>query len=114
MIAGVGLIGLTSFMMERKRKEISIRKVFGGSVQQIIIWIYADYLYVIIISTLLAWTIIYVWSSSWLNGFAYKIALSAAYFIWPMLIMVLLLLITTGLQTLAAAKTNPAENLREE
>ena len=114
IIAGIGLIGLSGFMMERKRKEISIRKVFGGSVRQIILWVYTDFLGVIVISTLLAWTIIYIWSDKWLGSFAYKIAISPFYFIWPVFIMVFVLLLSTGLQTLAAAKTNPAENLREE
>lgn len=114
IIAGIGLIGLSGFMMERKRKEISIRKVFGGSVQQIILWVYTDFLGVIVISTLLAWAIIYIWSEQWLGSFAYKIALSPLYFIWPVIIMVFVLLLSTGLQTMAAAKTNPAENLREE
>jgi putative ABC transport system permease protein len=114
IIAGIGLIGLSGFMMERKRKEISIRKVFGGSVRQIVGWIYADFLGVTIVSTLLAWIVIYIWSYRWLSSFAYKITLSPWHFILPVIIMVFVLLLSTGLQTLAAAKTNPAENLREE
>lgn len=114
IIAGIGLIGLSGFMMERKRKEISIRKVYGGSVQQIIAWIYSDFIGVVIIATLIAWAIIYFWSQRWLSGFAYKITLSPMYFVWPVIIMVFVLLLSTGLQTLLAARTNPADNLREE
>ncbi|MBX2946106.1 MAG: ABC transporter permease [Cyclobacteriaceae bacterium] len=114
IIAGIGLIGLSGFMMERKRKEISIRKVFGGSVEQIITRIYIDFIGVVIIATLIAWVIIYFWSQRWLSGFAYKITLSPMYFVWPVMIMVFVLLLSTGLQTLMAARTNPADNLREE
>ena len=114
IIAGIGLIGLTTYLLTRKRKEISIRKVFGSSTSQLITGIYSGYVKMILISTLIAWAISYYWMSSWLNGFAYKAELSLQYFILPAAIMVFVLLLTTFIQTVRASHTNPVENLKDE
>jgi len=113
-IAGIGLIGLTTFLLNRKLKEISIRKVFGGSALQLIGWIYSGYLRVILFATLIAWGLGYYWMNKWLSNFAFKAELTAAHFILPALVMVVILLLTTGIQTIRASRTNPVENLREE
>lgn len=114
IIAGIGLIGLSTYLLNRKLKEISVRKVFGSSTAKLIGLIYSGYVKVVLIATLIAWVLGYYWMSQWLNGFAYRIELRNIYFIAPVIIMVLILLLTTGLQTLKASRTNPVDNLREE
>lgn len=114
LIAGIGLMGLTSHLMERKRKEISIRKVVGGSTWQIVQWIYSSYFGIILIATFMSWILGYFWMNKWLEGFAYKIEMDPSHFISPALIMILLLLVTTGIQTTRASITNPVDNLRED
>jgi putative ABC transport system permease protein len=114
IIAGIGLIGLTTYLLNRKLKEISVRKVFGSSTAQLIGLIYSSYLKVVLVATLIAWFLGYYWMSQWLNGFAYRTELRNIYFIGPAVIMVLILLLTTGLQTLKASRTNPVDNLRNE
>ncbi len=114
VIASIGLIGLTTYLLTRKLKEISIRKVFGSSTRQLITWIYSGYVKIIIISTLLAWSLGYYWMNRWLRGFAFKTELNAFQFAFPVLIMIFILLLTTFLQTVKASRTNPVENLREE
>ena len=114
VIAGIGLIGLTTYLLNRKLKEISIRKVFGSSTAQLVVWIYSGYVKVVLIAALVAWGLGYYWMSQWLNGFAYKTKLHSFYFIVPALIMILILLLTTGIQTLKASRTNPVDNLKDE
>jgi putative ABC transport system permease protein len=114
VIAGIGLIGLTTYLLNRKLKEISIRKVFGSSTTQLVSWIYSGYVKVVLIATLIAWGLSYYWMSKWLSGFAFKTELSAMYFILPALVMILILLLTTGIQTIRASRTNPIDNLRDE
>ncbi|GHN02523.1 ABC transporter permease [Cytophagales bacterium WSM2-2] len=114
IIAGIGLVGLTTYLLNRKLKEISVRKVFGSSTTQLVGLIYSGYVKVILIATLIAWILGYYWMSQWLSGFAYRTELSNIYFFVPALIMVLILLLTTGLQTIKASRTNPIDNLREE
>lgn len=114
IIAGIGLVGLTTYLLNRKLKEISVRKVFGSSTLQLIGLIYSGYIKVVLTATLIAWVGGYYWMSQWLNGFAYRTELRNVYFLMPALIMVLILLLTTGLQALKASRTNPVENLKEE
>lgn len=114
VIAGIGLIGLTTYFLTRKLKEISIRKVFGSSTSEIITLIYSGYFKVVIISGIIAWSFTYYWMSQWLNEFAFKTELSLFQFILPILVMVLVLLLATGIQTLWASRTNPVDNLKDE
>ncbi len=114
IIAGIGLIGLTTYLMSRKLKEISIRKVFGSSTPQLIQRIYSEYIKIILTAILISWSFVYYWMNQWLDGFAYKIELNPLHFILPSFIMIFILLLTTGIQTLNASRTNPIENLREE
>lgn len=114
IIAGVGLIGLTSYLLNRKLKEISIRKVFGSSIAQIVKWVYSGYIPIILISSALAGIAGYFFLENWLNNFSYRIELKLIYFAIPPLIMTILLLITTGFQSVRASWTNPVNYLREE
>ena len=114
IISGIGLIGLSTFSISRKHKEISIRKVFGGSTLQIISQFYSAYLKIILIAVLVSWTLGYYWMSKWLTDFTYKTELSFYHFVTPVFIMTIILLITTGIQTFKASITNPIKNLRDE
>ncbi|HCZ34526.1 MAG TPA: hypothetical protein DHV26_01205 [Cytophagales bacterium] len=114
IIAGIGLIGLTTYLLNRKLKEISIRKVFGSSTPQLVRWIYSGYVKVILIATIIAWSLGYYWMNKWLSGFAFKTELTSIQFILPTLIMISILLLTTAIQTIKASRTNPVENLRNE
>ena len=114
IISGIGLIGLSTFSISRKHKEISIRKVFGGSTLQLIGQFYSDYLKIILIAILISWTLGYYWMNKWLTGFSYKTELSFYHFVTPVFIMIFILLITTGAQTFKASITNPIKNLRDE
>ena len=76
--------------------------------------VYSSYLKIVLIATLIAWTLGYYWMKQWLDGFAFKTELNTTYFILPAGIMIFILLLTTGIQTIKASRTNPVENLRNE
>lgn len=114
LIAGIGLIGLTTYFLNRKLKEISIRKVFGGSTIQIIKWMYSSYVFIILIASLLAGLSSYYFMTRWLNEFSYQIELSLFYFIVPPMVMACVLFLSTGIQTLRASRANPIKYLRED
>jgi putative ABC transport system permease protein len=114
LIAGIGLIGLTTYVLNRKLKEISIRKVFGSSTTQLIWWIYSGYLKIALIATLIAWGVGYYWMKNWLNGFAFKTEINLNYFVLPALVMIIILLLTTGFQTFKASRSNPVKYLRDQ
>jgi len=114
VIAGIGLIGLTAYLLNRKLKEISIRRVFGSSTIRLIAWIYSGYVKIIIISTVIAWGLGYYWVKKWLSGFAFRTELTFIQFVLPVFLMIFILMLATLLQTIRASRTNPVENLRNE
>jgi putative ABC transport system permease protein len=114
VIAGIGLVGLTTYLLTGKLKEISIRKVFGSSTSELITLIYSGYFKVVVISAIIAWSFTYYWMNEWLNGFAFKTEISLFQFAVPTLIMILVLLLATGIQTLRASRTNPVDSLKDE
>ncbi|MBX2912113.1 MAG: ABC transporter permease [Cyclobacteriaceae bacterium] len=114
IIAGVGLIGLTTHLLNRKLKEISIRKTFGSSIAQILKWVYSGYMPIVLISSALACSAGYYFLENWLNNFSFRIELKLIYFAIPPLLMTFILLITTGFQSVRASLTNPVKYLREE
>lgn len=114
IIAGIGLIGLTTFFLNQRMKEISVRKVFGGSVWQILIWLYTGYVSIIFLSSAVATVAGYFVMRSWLNNFNYRVSFDLSFFIIPSLILTIVLLITTGFQSVRATLSNPIEYLRQE
>lgn len=113
IIAGIGLVGLTTYLLTRKLKEISIRKVFGSSTSELIALIYSDYFHVVTLSTIIAWTFTYYWMREWLTGFAFRTEISIIQFALPTLLMIVVLLLATGIQTFRASRVNPVDNLKE-
>jgi putative ABC transport system permease protein len=114
IIASIGLIGLTTYVLTRKLKELSIRKVFGSTTSQLVTLVYKGYIKIIILASLVAWLIGYYWMNKWLDGFAFKTELSIFHFVAPVFVMLLFLLLTTLVQTVKASRTNPIDNLRDE
>ncbi len=114
LISCLGLLGLTSFMMERHRKSISIRKVFGASPQQIVIYFSSYFSKLVVIAFLIGIPIGYFAMNSWLVQFPYRIDLSVWVFTMSGGIALIFTLLATLSHTIKAAHTNPIKNLRSE
>ena len=113
-ISCLGLVGLAGFVIERRAKEMSIRKVFGASVRQVLLLLSADFLRPVFIAFLLAVPVA-VWALRlWLDNITYHISLSWIVFLAGGVITALIALATVGLQGLRTANANPAEKLRNE
>lgn len=113
-IACLGLLGLSTYMIETRVKEIGIRKVMGGSAVSITKLLSYSSLKPILIAIVLftpqAW-----FAMNWyLSSFAYRISLSGWIFLASALVMITIALLTIGLQTMRAASANPVESLRNE
>lgn len=113
-VACLGLLGLAIYTAERRTKEICIRKVLGASVQNVVTMLSADFLKLIIIASVLAFPIAWYAMSKWLQGFAFRTGISWWVFAISAVITVLIALITISFQSVKAALTNPADNLRGE
>ena len=113
-VACLGLLGLISFRAEQKTKEIGIRKVLGASVFSIFGLLSKEFVKLVIIACAIASPIAYLFSSRWLQDFAYRIDLHLMYFLIGGVLALLLALATMTYQALKAARTNPVDALRTE
>jgi putative ABC transport system permease protein len=113
-ISCLGLVGLAAFVIERRAKEMSIRKVFGASVRQVLLLLSADFLRPVFFAFLLAVPVA-VWAMRlWLDNIAYHISPSWGVFAVGGVISALIAMATVGIQGLKTANANPATKLRNE
>jgi len=113
-ISCLGLFGLSSFMVERRYREIAIRKVNGASILQIVHIFVIDFVKLVFIAIVLALPLGYYLSVNWLNNFAYKIQMSWQLFFIAGLIVIIVALATVSLQVIRAAGRNPVDSLKYE
>jgi len=114
VLAIMGIFGMMMYIVERRVKEIGIRKVLGASTMNIIQLLSANFLKIIIIAFLLASPIAGWLMYQWLQDYAYRIELSWWIFIATGGIAVVVALTTIGFQTIKAALANPVDSLRNE
>jgi len=113
-LAIMGLIGLVSYMVYIKRKEMGIRKVFGASVTQILVIINKEFVVLMLVASVLAVPIIYWAMQLWLSDFAYRISLNPLVIIVSAIISLSLVILIVSLQSSKAATINPKDLLSEE
>ncbi|KIC90119.1 FtsX-like permease family protein [Flavihumibacter sp. ZG627] len=110
----LGLFGLLAFSIERRSKEISIRKVLGASLQQLLLPMSAEFLVLIGLAFLIAIPAAWWAMKEWLNNFEYRVNISAGVFVLVGLIILLIAFITISLNASRAALSNPVKSLRSE
>lgn len=113
-IAFLGLFGLSAFSVQRRTKEISIRKVLGASVFNIMTLLSTNFLKLMLVANLFAWPLSYYFMRQWLSRFAYRRDLGILVFVGASCFTGVIGLLTLGFQALKAAKTDPVENLKYE
>lgn len=113
-IACIGLFGLTAYSAARRTKEIGVRKVLGASIQSIISLLTWDVVKLILVSSLFALPVAYIFINQWLNHYAFKVALTWWQFALPVFALVVIAIGTTFYLTFRAALTNPTSSLRNE
>jgi putative ABC transport system permease protein len=114
IIACLGLLGLSTFMIESRVKEIGIRKVMGGSVWSITKLLSFSSLKPIFIAIILFSPMGWLSMSWWLRSFAYRISLDGWVFLFAALSIIAIALSITITQTIRAAKINPVDTLRND
>ncbi|TMM52141.1 FtsX-like permease family protein [Maribacter algarum] len=114
LIASMGLFGLTSYSCIQRKKEIGVRKVNGASIIQILSLLNVDFVKWVGIAFIIAIPISWFAMNKWLEGFAYKTAMSWWVFALAGATALVIALITVSWQSFRAAVTNPVESLRDE
>ncbi|MBN2424802.1 MAG: FtsX-like permease family protein, partial [Calditrichaceae bacterium] len=113
-IACLGLYGLISFAIEKRIKEIGIRKVLGASIRQIVILLSNEIIVSVALANLIALPVSLIAMNKWLQNFAYRIDLTAWPFLLSAIMALLIALLTVSWQAIRAATANPVESLRYE
>ncbi len=113
IISCLGLLGLAAFTAERRMKEISIRKILGGSSAQIICLMSADFTKLVLVAILIALPVGYFVARSWLDTFAYRIELQWWYFVLAAILALLTAWLTVGSQAVKASRVNPVKHLKD-
>jgi putative ABC transport system permease protein len=114
IISCLGLFGLAAFSAERRRKEISIRRVLGASARNVAILLSTDFLKLVLLAVLMAFPLAWVGMNKWLQGFAYRVHIGMGIFLAAGAAVVLLTFLAIGFQSLRAAFANPADSLKTE
>lgn len=114
VLSCLGLFGLAAFTAQRRLKEISIRKILGSSDFGIVRLLSGDFTQSVLLAIAIALPVSYAIARKWLDGFAYRIDLEWWFFISAALAALIIAWITIGLQTVRAARVNPAQTLKSE
>jgi len=114
IISCLGLIGLSSFMTERRTKEIGIRKINGARPIEIFSLLSGEYVKWVMISIIIACPVAWYVMHIWLQNFAYHIDINWLVFVLAGVSALLFALLTVSWQSFRAAGKNPVEALRYE
>ena len=114
VIVLLGVLGLISLSVQKRTKEIGIRKVLGSSVPGIVILFLKEFAGTVLVSVAIACPLAWLMMHSWLNGYAYRIAISFSPFVVSITLLSLITVVLITLQTLNAALSNPVKSLRAE
>ena len=113
-IACLGLFGLAAYSIQQRTKEIGIRKIFGASVQDLLLLVSGEFLTLVFVSLLIAIPVTWVGMHKWLQDFAYRIDIGWQVFITAGGITLFIALFTVSFQAIKAAVANPVKSLRSE
>lgn len=114
VISCLGLYGLTSLMVERKSREIGIRKVFGGSVVRIVVLLVESFMKLILVAGIVAMPVAWYLMNKALDTFAYHITITWVYFVESIVLAIVIALLTIVYHAFRAATADPVETLRYE
>ena len=114
IIACLGLLGMATYTIETKTKEVGIRKVLGATSQQLIVQLSKGFMGILLLSIVIALPIAYFLNNLWLQEFAFRVSITFGVLAFGVLILVILGLLTIGSQTYRATIINPVDHLRNE
>jgi len=113
-IAFLGLFGLVTFTTERRTKEISIRKVLGGSITSVWQMLSKDFVVLVTISCAIAIPMSFYLMNEWLQGYEYRTEIPVWIYVAASMGALLVTLLIVSYQVIKAARMNPAKSLRSE
>ncbi len=114
MIAGIGLLGLVSFLVLSRTREIGIRKVLGADVLNIAALLSREFMILVLLANLITIPLVWYYGDQWLSNFAYHTTIDPVIFLVTLGLTLLMAVVTVSIQTIKAGLANPVEALRSE
>lgn len=113
----ISLLGIYSSMMlavEKRSREMAIRKINGASLTDIARIYCRHYLWVLGGAAIVAFPVLYLGIQTWLQSYSCHITVTLWPFISIFMILVVIILLTIGSQLLKIMRINPVERLKSE
>lgn len=114
IIGCLGLLGLASYTVEQKSKEIGVRKVLGATGVQILMMMTSRFVRLTLIAVIVGTPLAYFLVNSWLNRFAYKAEIHWSVFVLSGIFLLVITCLTVAFESTRAALQNPVKSLRHE
>jgi len=114
VVACLGLLGLSSFMAERRTKEMGVRKVLGASTQRLMLLLSKEFIQLVLVAFVVAMPLAYFAMLRWLEEFAYRVELSWWMFLLAGLAALVIAWLTVGYHAMKVALADPVKALRYE
>ncbi|MXW05972.1 MAG: FtsX-like permease family protein [Gemmatimonadetes bacterium] len=112
-VACLGLLGLASFSIQQRTREIGIRKVVGSSVSGIVVLLSKDFMKYVLWANVIAWPLAYFVMSNWLQNYAYNAEIQYGWFVAGGMLALVIAWLTIGAHAVAASRRNPVNALRQ-
>ena len=113
-ISCLGLLGLITYSLGQKAKEIGIRKVIGASIGSIVALFYKQYFRMVLVANVIALPLAWYFMHKWLSDFPYRVHISWWIFVLSLFAGLFIAFCTIAFKTIRAASANPIESLRSE
>lgn len=114
LISCLGVYGLVLFTVKHKVKEIGVRKVLGATVSNILVLIYRDFAWLIVLGFVLAVPVSYYFMNQWFTNFIYHTNIDVLTYILSLTVILIIVTLTISYQAVRAAQANPVKSLRSE
>lgn len=114
LIACLGLFGLAAFTVERRVKEIGIRKVLGASTISLVSLLSKDFLKLVIVALVIAIPLAWYFMQNWMANFAYQTQISWWLYAVAGIIAILIAFATVSFQSVKAAMANPVDSIKAD
>jgi putative ABC transport system permease protein len=113
-ISCLGLLGMATYTIETRKKEIALRKVLGSSDRALVVILSKGYLSILILAIAFAVPLAYLINTAWLQQFAVHVNVDVSTIAFGIFILAVFGLFTIGSQTVQAIFVNPVDNLKNE
>ena len=114
VISCLGLLGLSSFNTSRRIKEVAIRKIHGASAAAIILMLFKEIFYLVVMASILSIPLAFAFIHMWLRNFAYRTDINILIFLTTALAALIIAFLTAGYHCIRVARSNPVDALRYE